>query len=86
MATVTLTWSPGSGGPVTDYTVYRKASSGTLTAAQIIASPDNTVPNVASGYADTTLSSGSGKVWYTVTAQGPGGSSADGAAAHDVTL
>ena len=79
MATVTLTWSPpasGSGGPVSSYTVHRKQSSSTLTAAQIISAPDKTFTNVNSGFADSDLSSGSGQVWYTVTAVNSGGESA----------
>ena len=83
MATVTLTWNPpATGGPVTNYEVFRKQGTA-IAPADIISSPDTgfpvTVPPVSGNqqtHIDNSLSSGAGDYCWTVRAVNAGGESA----------
>ena len=84
MATVTLTWNPpatGTGGPVTNYEVFRKQGTA-IAPADIISAPDAGFPETVapvSGnsqtYRDESLSSGAGDYCWTVRAVNAGGGS-----------
>jgi hypothetical protein len=85
MADVTLTWNPpatGTGGPVTNYEVFRKQGTA-IAPADIISSPDAgfpvTVAPVSGNqqtHIDNSLSSGAGDYCWTVRAVNAGGESA----------
>lgn len=87
MAEVTLTWNPpatGTGGPVTNYEVFRKQGTA-IAPADIISAPDTgfpvTVPPVSGNtgsqtHIDNLLSSSAGDYCWTVRAVNAGGESA----------
>ena len=83
MARVTLTWNPpASGGPVTNYEVFRRVGTAHQP-ADIISSPDTGFPitvapvsGLTQTYLDESLSSGAGDYCWTVRAVNAGGESA----------
>jgi hypothetical protein len=83
MATITLEWDPPiTGGPVTNYKVYRRIGS-SLSSADVKLTPDSGFPidvnpdaNLAKQtYADTSLASTAGAHCWVVTALNAGGES-----------